>query len=179
MANYGDFDGALDGSTVPYGIDEYTDPNARRNTIRENLWATNRGVYGIIGSVNKLAGAISDAANSVIGSVPDKVVENLLNRRWPWWNQEEVAPEHQGMNNIVENLFATNGRVYHPQYGNKALSDKLDLLVQLRQVTSDGEVARLVKEYNDSHVAKVPVVEKLPVTKPVDGTNPPSPKGNV
>jgi hypothetical protein len=182
MAQYGDFDGALDGATVPYGIDDYHDPNARRNSLRESLWATNRAAYSALDLIRSVSadiqGTISNAATVIVNRTPGNVVTELFSRRFPWWNQDDVPVEQQGTNNIIENLFATNGRVYHPLWGNKALSDKLDLVAQLIQVMqpNNTEIARLVKEYNDTHVAKVPVVEKLPVTKPVDGTNPPSPK---
>lgn len=158
MADYSDPDDFFDRSRVSQGIAEWTkDP---KESIRQSLWGTNRAVnVGIPELIRRtrdtIVGAISSAASNVVEDI-------LVNRRFPYWNQEGVEDKDKGLNNIVENLFATNGRVYHPTLGNKALADKLDLIVQLIQMMQPNnvEIPKLIEEYNKTHVGVVPVVTK-------------------
>lgn len=170
MANWDDPDAWIHGSFIPMGgAPDNSEP------IVNNWVSTNRAVYKYIpDAISNLGSALSAKIDSLVKSVADEILDK---RRWAYWNQEGVPAGDQGTNNLTENVFATNGRVYHPQWGNKALSDKLDLLVQIAQVEGNPEIAELVKAYNETHVATVPVVPpNIPPTKPVDGTNPPSPK---
>lgn len=169
MADYKDPDDFLDRSTVSQGIVDWgKDP---KEPIRQSLWGTNRAVN--VGIPNMIAGARDLIVNTVraandnilgaIGGLVSKVGDEVLvNRRYAYWNQEGVQDKDKGLNNIVENLFATNGRVYHPTLGNKALADKLDLIVQLIQVMQPNnvEIPKLIEEYNKTHVGVVPVVTK-------------------
>jgi hypothetical protein len=161
MANYNDFDDALDNSLVTYGIDD--DYGAgRKESIRHNLWATNRAAYQLFGLFDHVGNASNNVMSTIGGLIRNlrsEIADEILNnRRWPWWNQEGVAPENQGTNTLAECVFATNGRVYHPTVGNKAISDKLDLVARPLQEVKP-ELIPLVTQYNESHVGVVPVKE--------------------
>lgn len=160
MGNYRDPDELLNAPLISQGIVEWE--QEPKESIRQSLWGTNRAVNQFIPrAIDNVVGILNglrDAVLQTVNNLPGSVANEILGRRWPWWNQDEVAPENQGTNNIVENVFATNGRVYHPTWGNKALSDKLDLVVQLLQQIHP-EVVTTVVTYNESHVGTVPVVK--------------------
>lgn len=165
MAQYNDADDFMDRSSIPYGIDAYEDPNARRESLRHSIWAINAAVFKNIPEA--IANATNGIVNTINGIRSGIVDDILVNRRWYFLNQDGVPEKDQGTNNLVESVNATNGRVYHPMWGNKALSDKLDLVVQLLQeIEPDNkDIAALVKKYNSTHVAVVPV--RVPVDPPV------------
>jgi hypothetical protein len=135
MADWDDPDAWIRGSHIEQGgAPGATEP------IADSWVSTNRAVFtylpnlissktnDLINTMRAITNEIVAAVNSTVKSTADEI---LVNRRWPWWNQDGVAPEDQGTNNLVENIFASNGRLYHPTWGNKAISDKLDRVLEI------------------------------------------------
>lgn len=152
MADYNGFDDALDRSQVRMGGDE-----TRTESIRDSIAGTNKGIWKMLpGLLGEIKVQLANSIDSLVGRVADEILDR---RRWAYWNQENIPEKDRGTNNLTESLFAINGRVYHPAWGNKALSDKLDLAIQIAQVGGNPQIVELVKKYNETHVAKVPVVE--------------------
>jgi hypothetical protein len=85
-----------------------------REPIAQSLTATNRAAFSVW---------------ELVKSLPAKIAELTLTGTWfEFKNQDDVPVEKRGKDNVIGSLNATNGRVFHPQYGLKSLSERLDAI---------------------------------------------------
>lgn len=130
MGNYSDPDDFMNRHLVAMGGDQ-----SKTESLHDSIQGTNRGIFSDLPDlIRRTRTTILDA----VSAIPNAVADNILNRRWVYWNQDAVEEKDRGTNTLVENVFATNGRVYHPAWGNKALSDKLDTIIELLKETHPG-----------------------------------------
>ena len=108
MANYEDPDEFFDKSMVDFGV------GTGKESIRANLKSTNGAAHNV---------------GSLVKELPGKIADLILPGTWfEYKNQDDVPPEQRGKDNVIGSLNATNGRVFHPKFGLKALSDRLDAI---------------------------------------------------
>lgn len=116
MANYEDPDEFFDKSMVDFGV------GTGKESIRANLKSTNGAAHNVWSLVKELPG-------SLVKELPGKIADLILTGTWfEYKNQDDVPPEQRGKDNVIGSLNATNGRVFHPKFGLKALSDRLDAI---------------------------------------------------
>jgi hypothetical protein len=115
MANYDDPDEFFDKSQVDFGV------GTGKESIRASLKSTNGAAHSTWSLVKDLATKVAD--------LPTKVADLILTGTWfEYKNQDDVPAEKRGKDNVIGSLNATNGRVFHPTFGLKALSDRLDAI---------------------------------------------------